>query len=408
MIVGSQKHMRIAYLVGEYPTVSHSFILREVAALRNHGLDVMTCSVRTTSADQHRGPEEREEAARTFNLLGAAKNPGTMIGAQIAALKKPGLYFRTLARSWKMRGPGWRSALYQLIYFTEAVVLAEHLKAQRVTHLHSHFAHASCTVALLAARLAEIPFSFTLHGPVDFVNPILWRLDTKIADADFVACISHYCRSQAMLVSPSKHWNKLHIIHCGVEPSRYDQETNNGKEILFIGRLAAEKGAPVLIDALPRIRATHPDLQLTLIGDGPEREQLETQVRDLALTDVVTFTGYKNQDEVAEALGGTALFVLPSFAEGVPVVLMEAMAARTPVVTTRIAGIPELVEDGVSGRIVPPGDGEALADAIIEILNSPETARSMGAKGREKVEAEFDVVKEARKLASLFEGSANS
>lgn len=402
MVVMTHKSMRIAYLVAQYPTVSHTFVLREVAALRALGLDIVTCSIRRTPPEQHRGPEEKAEARATFNVLAAAKKPRRMLAAQIAALKKPGLYFRTLAHSWKMRGPGWRAALYQLIYFTEAVVLADHLKAQGVTHVHNHFAQGSCTVALLTARLAEIPFSFTLHGPVDFDDQQLWRLDAKIADANFVSCISHYCRSQGMLVSPAEHWSKMHIVHCGVDLSRYTAKTKPGKEILFVGRLAAEKGVPILIDVLPQIRAKHPDLHVTLIGDGPDRVELENNTRKAGLTDAITFAGYKSQDEVAEALAETNLFVLPSFAEGVPVVLMEAMATQKTVVTTRIAGIPELVEDGVSGRVVSPGDGNALAQAIIEILDQPDSAHKMGAEGRKKVEAEFDIAKEARKLADLF------
>lgn len=395
---------RIAYLAGRYPTVSHTFILREVAALRALGLDIMTCSVRCPGPDQIRGPAERAEAQATFNLLDAARKPRRLIGAQIAALRNPGLYLRTLRKAWSMRGPGLRAAVYQLFYFLEATVLARHLKARGVSHLHNHFAQASGNVALLAARLAGIPFSFTLHGPADFTDPQLWRLDAKIADAVFVACISHYCRSQAMLVSPPEDWDKLHIVHCGVEPARYDAPPAEGQGLLFVGRLAAAKGVPVLIEAMARIRAAHPQAHLVLIGDGPDRAMLEGQVRRLGLSDAVRFTGYQNQDEVADALARSAVFVLPSFAEGVPVVLMEAMAARRPVVATRIAGIPELVQDGVSGRIVPPGDTAALASAVCEVLADPGHAADMGQAGRQKVEADFNVAREAEKLAALFQG----
>ena len=363
---------------------------------------MLTCSVRRPGPSQLRGPAERAEAEATFNLLDHARRPLTLIGAQIAALKNPGLYARTLRKAWSMRGPGMRAALYQLFYFLEATVLARHLTAQGVTHLHNHFAQASGTVALLAARLAGIPFSFTLHGPADFTDPKLWRLDAKIADAVFVSCISHYCRSQGMLVSPVADWPKLHIVHCGVEPARYDAPPASGQGLLFVGRMAAAKGVPVLIHAMARIRAAHPDAHLTLIGDGPDRAKLEAQVADLGLARAITFTGYQTQDEVAAALSRAAVFVLPSFAEGVPVVLMEAMAARRPVVATRIAGIPELVDDGVSGRIVAPGDGDAFAAAVNDILADPVRAAAMGDAGRAKVQAEFDISKEAAKLAVLF------
>ncbi|GHG11560.1 glycosyltransferase family 4 protein [Paracoccus aerius] len=398
---------RIAYLAGEYPAVSHTFILREVAALRAQGLDVFTCSVRCTGPAHHRGPAERAEAHATFNVLEAAKNPRRLIGAQCAALKKPGLYWKSLRKAWAMRGPGLRATIYQLFYFLEATVLAQHLKAQGATHLHNHFAQASSNVALLAARLAGIPFSFTLHGPADFTDPRLWRLDAKIADAVFVSCISHFCRSQAMLASPAEHWSRLHIVHCGVEPARYDAPPATGKGLLFVGRLAAAKGVPVLIEAMPQILAAHPDAHLTLIGDGPDRERLQDQVQRLGLSGAVRFAGYQSQDEVALALARSAAFVLPSFAEGVPVVLMEAMAARRPVVATRVAGIPELVEDGISGRVVAPGDGAALAAAVCDILSAPDKAVRMGEAGRRTVEAEFNIACEAKKLAALFQGEGN-
>ncbi|WP_265501149.1 glycosyltransferase family 4 protein [Paracoccus beibuensis] len=394
--------LRIAYLVGEYPAVSHTFILREVAALRAQGLDILTCSIRRTGSEHHRGPAERAEAAATFNVLDVAKRPGQMIAAQVRALRRPGLYLSTLRQAWRMRGPGWRAALYQLFYFLEAAVLARYLQDRQVTHLHNHFAQASCTVALLAARLAHIPFSFTLHGPADFTDPKLWRLDEKIRAARFVACISHYCRSQAMLASPHAQWSKLHILHCGVEPDRYDAAPARGQGLLFVGRLAAAKGVPLLIDAMAAIRNRCPGAHLTLIGDGPDRTRLEEQVRARNLQDAVSFLGYRSQDEVTEALSLAALFVLPSFAEGVPVVLMEAMASGRAVVATRITGIPELVEDGVSGRIVPPGDGAALADAVCAILADPDQAARMGAAGRRKVRAEFDIATEAARLAALF------
>lgn len=394
--------LRIAYLTGEYPAVSHTFILREVMALRAQGLDVLTCSVRRTGPEHHRGPAERAEAAATFNLLDEAKRPTAMIAAQLRALSRPARYFKTLLQAWQMRGPGWRVSLYQLFYFLEAVVLARHLQDRQVDHLHSHFAQAGCTVALLAARLAGIPFSFTLHGPADFTDPKLWRLDEKIAAARFVACISNFCRSQAMLASPHAQWKKLHIVHCGVDPDYYEARPAADEELLFVGRLAAAKGVPLLIDAMAGLRARFPQVRLSLIGDGPDRARLQEQVRVEGLEDAVHFLGYRSQEEVAAALSETTLFVLPSFAEGVPVVLMEAMASGRAVVATRIAGIPELVEDGVSGRIVQPGDEAALAEAICEILADSARAAEMGAAGRRKVQSEFDITAEAGKLADLF------
>lgn len=398
----------VAYLTGEYPRATDTFIQREVAALRGHGLQIETCSIRRTGKEHHVGDEQRTEAARTFHVLEATANPLTSLKAHLGALRQPGRYLRGLRLAWRTAPAGFRGHIYNLIYFAEAVVLAHHMRARGVVHLHNHIAKASCTVAMLASEISGIPYSYTMHGPDDFFEPYLWRLDEKIARASFVACISHFCRSQGMLFSAQVHWPRLHIVHCGVDPSLYDQPRGaTGKRLLFVGRLAAVKGVPVLFVALQKLVADHPDLRLTLIGDGPERATLEADVKATGLSDVVRFAGYKGQTEVAQALRETDLLVLPSFAEGLPVVLMEALAARVPVAATRIAGVSELVEDGVSGRLVAPGDALALESALRELLEAtPAQRAAMGEAGRAKVVAEFDSVTEAGKLARLITASA--
>ncbi|WP_270732619.1 glycosyltransferase family 4 protein [Shimia sp. Alg240-R146] len=395
----------IAYLTGEYPRATDTFIQREVAALRDQGIDVHTCSIRRTGTEHLVGEEQRSEAANTFYVLAAAKSPITLIAAQFAALThRPGGYFRALFLALKTAPPGLRGVLFQLFYFAEAAVLAQHLRKKGVRHLHNHIAKSSCTVAMLMSEMSGIPYSFTLHGPDIFFAPDHWRLDEKIARSKFVACISHFCRSQAMALSDPKHWHKLHIIHCGVDPSLYaDTPLPSGHRLLFVGRLAPVKGLPILLRALAPLIKDFADLKLTVIGDGPGRKALEHQAQTTGIADHVDFVGYKNQTEVAEALAQTDLFVLPSFAEGVPVVLMEAMAAARPVVTTQIAGVPELVDHGTSGLLVPPGDTHALTRAIASILADPKRAAEMGAHGRERVEVAFTVATEATRLAQLFE-----
>ena len=394
----------IAYLTGEYPRATDTFIQREVAALRALGIAVETCSIRRTDARHHVGEEQRREAANTFHILDAAKNPARLLKAHIGLLKQsPMRYFKALGKAWRTRAPGSKAALYQLIYFAEAGMLAHHMQALGITHLHNHIATASCTVAMLASALSSIPFSFTLHGPDIFFEPHRWRLDEKIASVRFVACISHFCRAQAMNFSQPEHWRKLHIVHCGIEPERYAPAPRaRGKNLLFVGRLAGVKGVPVLLDALASLSAAHPDLSVTFIGDGPERAALEARAKQLGLSQITHFVGYKSQSEVAKALSETDLFVLPSFAEGVPVVLMEAMAASVPVITTHVAGIPELIEDGTHGILTHPGDATSLAEAIEELLSDPERAAQMGVQGRAKVSEAFNIQTEAAWLATLL------
>jgi glycosyltransferase involved in cell wall biosynthesis len=199
----------------------------------------------------------------------------------------------------------------------------------------------------------------------------------------------------------------MHIVHCGVNPAQFNavQHAGQGKRLLFVGRLANVKGVPVLLKALSAISKDRPELTLSIAGDGPDRAGLEAQAKQLGIAQNVKFLGYQSQSQVRELLQQTDVFVLPSFAEGVPVVLMEAMAAGVPVVTTRIAGVPELVDDGVSGILTPPGDEVALGSAIATLLDDPTRRATMGEAGREKVAAEFDINKEAAWLCEVMSGA---
>ena len=393
----------IAYITGEYPRATDTFIQREVFALRGQGMQVLTCSIRKTGAEHLVGDEQRTEAKSTFYVLQAAKSPLRLITCHLRALAKtPRKYFNTLALALRTGSPGFKRHVYQLFYFAEAVILADHLQRNGVAHLHNHIAKASCSVAMLASNISGITFSFTLHGPDIFFAPERWRLDEKIKRAQFVACISHFCRNKAKEFSKPDCWDKLHIVHCGVEPARYADQANADNatpKLTFVGRLATVKGIPVLFDALTKVTS---ECNVTLIGDGPERAELEAKAQALGLQDMVTFAGYKSQSEVAETLQKTDLFILPSFAEGVPVVLMEAMAARVPVIATQIAGIPELVENDISGLLVPAGDADALANAISELIGDKKRRAEMGQAGREKVITEFNIEHESVWLAMLF------
>lgn len=395
---------RVAYLTGEYPRASMTFVLREVAALRRRGVEVIPCAIRRTGPADLIGPEEEAAARETFYVLDRARHPLRLLADHAAMLgTAPGRYVRALGLAARTARPGLRGGLWQAFYFLEAAVLARHLRARGVAHLHNHFATSSATVAMLAAQMGGIPYSFTLHGPADLYEPRLWRLDEKIARARVVACISRFARSQAMLWSDRRHWPKLRVVHCGVQPGRYGAGPSRGREpgfsLLFVGRHAGVKGLFVLLEALDRV--ARPDLRLTLIGDGPDRTDLEAEARRRGLD--ARFLGYRSQDEVADALRAADALVLPSFAEGVPVVLMEAAASGLPVIATRVGGVEELVSDGETGLVVPPGDVDALARAIDRLADMPPEARAkMGRRGRAVVEAEFDIDAQAAHLADLL------
>jgi glycosyltransferase involved in cell wall biosynthesis len=276
-------------------------------------------------------------------------------------------------------------------------------------------------VAAIAAAMGGFTFSFTMHGPAEFFEPKYWFVGEKIRRALFVNCISWFCRSQAMVFAPPSCWPRMHVIHCGVESAEFSTPPNAGSEVLrrlgsdapdpglrstsdpacrllFVGRLAAVKGLPILIDAMRSIALRVPNVELVVAGDGPDRGSLERLAAGLP----VRFLGYQSQAQVRELLQETGAFVLPSFAEGVPVVLMEAMAAGVPVVATRIAGIPELVEHGVTGLLVPPGDAASLIDSVVKILgDEPLRARLIPA-ARAKVADDFNIHAESARLVTVM------
>ena len=396
--------MRIACMTGEYPRISDTFIQREIAALRQLGVHIETISIRRTANSQHVGPEQRSEFQRTYSILPVS--PVRIATAHLNfLLKSPGKWFSTLLLAWKTKGLGFKALLRQFAYFIEAALVAKFIQKRKLTHIHNHFANSSATVAMLASAMGGFSFSLTMHGAPIFFEPQRWKIDVKCQRALFVLCISHFCRSQAMIWAPQKVWQRLHIIHCGVDPAIYQkrEHSETGKRLLFVGRLASVKGLPVLIDVMNSLVIKYPYLVLTIVGDGPDRKLLEEQTNRLGLKNNIHFTGPVSQAEVANNLANTDVFVLPSFAEGVPVVLMEAMASGVPVVATQIAGISELVEEGISGYLVPPGDQQLLADRISNLLSNSELRKQMGQSGREKVKEEFNTLIEASRILTILQ-----
>ncbi len=395
---------RIAYLTGIYPLGSLTFIQREVEALRAIGADVHTVSCRSVSPDSFTGAPEQKAARETYYLLREAGNPVEFITAQWAALRTPGRYLRAFRRALKMRNPGVKSLFLHLAYLLEATMMAQFVRRAGIGHIHCHFAKNGPLVAMLTRDLTDVPYSFTVHGPSDLYDPEGVRLGAKAAEASFVATISHYARSQLMLFSCPEHWDRFRIVHCGVNPALYaGPSTRRDDEeirLIFVGRLAPVKGLRVLLSALKPLITGHPNLRLTVVGDGSDRTLLEADAAQFG--DRITFTGYLSQQEVAQRLRQSDICVLPSFAEGVPVVLMEAMACGLPVVATQVAGVGELVTHGKNGYLARPGDPEDLRTYIEALVTSADLRERMGAAGREVVHTDFVVADESVRLARLI------
>jgi glycosyltransferase involved in cell wall biosynthesis len=404
--------VRIAYFCSAYPAISHTFILREVEALRRLGIQIATFSIRRTAADQLLAENDRAAAATTTTILPFRRR---QLGAHLRLLlRSPGTYLSTLKGALCLAPPGVRGGLWQLFYFAEAVVLWNECRKQGIRHIHVHLANAAADIALLAARIGSAlepakpwSWSFTMHGPTEFHDLRHFRLAEKVESAGFVVCISDFARSQLMSVTDPGRWDRLHVVHVGIPVDQFTraaERNGHGRTpvVLYIGRLVPEKGQTILLEAVARLTGRGIDVQLQLAGDGELRAELERTAARLEIADRVSFLGAVGQEELRELYEEAAVFCLPSFAEGVPVVLMEAMAMGLPVVTTRIAGIPELVEHERSGILVAPGRTDELTDSLAGLLEEPELRLNLGANGRRAVAAGFDSEDSASRLRALF------
>jgi glycosyltransferase involved in cell wall biosynthesis len=396
--------IRLAYLCGEYPRATDTFIQREVAGLRRAGLHVETISIRHPAVSEQGTREQDAERQRTHYLIPCS--PWRLIGDHLKLLMAaPRRYFQSAWLALTVRSPGLRSLIYQIFYFAEAGLVASRMKRRGLNHLHNHAPDASGYVAMLAGALGDLTYSMTLHGFGIFAEPGRWRLKDKIERALFTICVSQHARSQAMLWSDTHCWDRLHVVHCGIVPEEgtLRRHAGQGCNILFIGRFDHVKGLPVLLEAFAVLAAEDKAAHLHLVGDGPQRQALEAMVREKELDRRVTFYGYRSQAELREHFAAADVFVMTSFAEGIPVVLMEAMSFGVPVVAPRITGIPELVVEGVSGTLTTPGHVAELVEAIRELLNDPEQRNRFAAQGRRMVENEFHIETEVARLAALFQ-----
>ena len=396
--------MQIAYVLNTYPQPSHSFIRRELRALERQGLHVTRLAMRRAEVPLV-DAADREEAAATRYVLDAG-GLGLAWSVLLRAARNPAAFLRALRLAWATGAVSEAGRLRHLVYLAEAAHVARICAAAKVQHIHAHFGTNAASVAMLTHEMGGPAYSFTVHGPEEFDAPRALSLGTKIARARFVAGVSSFGRSQLCRWVPHDLWDRIKVVHCGVEAARFagpQPPPERGLELVAIGRFVEQKGQMVLIPALERLRAAHPEVHLRLIGDGPLRGALQEAVRAARLEMNVTFTGWLDEAAIRTALDGAHALVMPSFAEGLPMVVMEAMAAARPVIATHIAGTPELVQDGVTGWLVPAGDADALADALAELARMPAGARAeMGRAGRARVLARHDVDAEAAKLAALF------
>jgi len=386
---------KIAYVVSEYPAPSHTFIRREISALRRRGLDILPVSVRPGSGDK----EER--------VLTILEEPWYRLSvyAARAIASAPLRSWRTWRLAQRHRTPGLRGWVWAQFHFVEAMILTALLEPARVSRIHSHFANSGATVGMLTARRLEVPWSLTLHGISETDPPAGALLSAKIAEAQFVACASWFMRAQGMRTVPATTWSKFHVVRCGVELDRVAEPavaSSDRLRLVTVGRISSEKGHPGLISAFQEILSSGLDATLDIVGDGPLRPQLEQQIASLHLSDRIALLGALSEEQTLSEIARADAFVLPSLMEGLPVVLMEAMILRKPVIAAAVAGIPELVQHEVTGLLFRPGDWHDLAKCMLRLAADPALRGCVGHRARLFVEQEYNIDVAVEPLIALF------
>ncbi len=394
----------MGYLVSRYPAVSHTFILREIQQLRALGHRIHTASINPPDrAVAAMDAAERSEADATY-CIKADGAWGALKALAQALWQSP---LRVVRLLWTVRQLGLGSK--GLAYAAEALMVARWMRAHQVARLHVHFGNAGATVGVLVKSLTDCHLSYTIHGPDEFDDVSGQKLALKMQHADAVVCISQFARGQLMRISRPTDWPKFKLCRLGVDPLLFNfaprpQRTcrEGTVRLLCVGRLTPAKGQVVLVQACAVLRELNLDFHLTLVGEGPDRGRIESEIARHRLGGQVRLTGAVGQAEVRQALGSADIFVLPSFAEGIPVVLMEAMASGVPCVSTPVNGIPELIAHRRTGLLATAGDVHSLVTELETLIREPALRAHLAQAARTKIEGDFDLQQNVRALGRIF------
>ena len=397
--------MKIAYFINQYPKVSHTFIRREILALERQGFDVQRIALRGWSETTPDIEDQREQTRTRYVLRQGVW--GLALPTLRTLAVSPLKWFRTLSLAIRISRRSDRRFIHHFVRVAEACRLVPWLRESGATHVHAHFGTNSAEVVMYARCLGGPPYSFTAHGPEEFESPM--GIAEKVRTAAFVAAISSYGRSQLYLRCKPEDWPKIHVVRCGIEPAFHRATASlasHPRRLVCVGRLCEAKGQILLIEAAAGLRTKGINIELVLAGDGPIRAEIESAIERHGLGDSVRITGWISSDRVREEILAARALVLPSFAEGLPVVIMEALALRRPVLSTFVAGIPELVLGGENGWLFPAGSLDELAVAMEDCLSrSEEDVQRRGAAGHDRVIERHSIDVEAAKLADLFRSS---
>jgi colanic acid/amylovoran biosynthesis glycosyltransferase len=404
-------YLKVAYIMSRFPKLTETFILYEMLAMQKQGIEVEIYPLLRERAEvMHAEAKQFVEAAYYQPFISLP-----IIRANLDfLLRKPRLYLRTL---WDLLRANWGSFKFftgAIGIFPKVVLFAHQMKAAGINHVHAHFASHPAAAGFIIHRLVGIPYSFTAHG--SDLHRDRHMLCEKVAEAEVVVAISEYNRGLILSACQGNYRDKVTIIHCGVDTDVFQsrsQETPHEKGenpfmILCIGTLHEVKGQAYLIEACHKLLERRVDFVCHFVGDGPDRRSLMALAEQAGIAEKIRFHGRLTREEIARLLQDADVLAAPSVPtrdgrrEGIPVVLMEAMGSSVPVIASNISGIPELVEDKVTGLLVPPRDATSLTNALECYFADPDLRRRLGQAGREKVVRDFDLNKNAENLAKQF------
>jgi colanic acid/amylovoran biosynthesis glycosyltransferase len=408
------KSLRVAYLLSQYPAISHTFFLKEVLGLRARGLHIETASINRPDRPIEQLPPLEAAESRTTHYIKDGRTFASVLLVLTIALTHPSVLARGLSYVARMQKLTLRQRAFWLFYLAEALLVGRWMKRRGLQHLHVHFGGPVASVGMLTSVVWRIPYSLTIHGPEELLDIEAYRLPEKIAQASFVLCISDFCRSQLCQFSPPATWSRFKVIRLGVDPSILRPALRSSDplrsdprgrrlELVCTGRLVAAKGHLILLQAIAILHKRGIPLHATLIGAGPEAPTLQAFLATHSLEPVVTFTSALSHSETLDVLRKADVFALASFAEGIPVALMEAMSLGIPCISTAIAGIPELIRTGQDGLLVAPGNVSALTEAIASLAADPALRKRLGASGRQRILTDYNLPLNHEHLAMSLE-----
>lgn len=398
---------RIAYFVNQYPAVSHSFIRREIHGLEERGYEVLRVALYGWNTELVDEVDEVERKATRYVLQGGLLK---LVGSALKlALHRPRKFvsgFRLAVQMSRKRG---KPLAYHLAYLAEACRMAPWLEEHQAEHVHAHFGTNSAEVVMLAHSLGGPPYSFTVHGPDEFDMPDALGIGEKVGRSAFTVAITSYARAQLYRWVDYSSWDKVKVVHCGLEDEFFGTKQvpiPSEQRFVCIGRLSEQKGQMLLVRAVRELVDEGRDLHVVIVGGGPMYSQIESLIDALGVTKHITLTGAVPSEELKRHILESRALVLPSFAEGLPMVIMEAMGLRRPVLSTYVAGIPELVQPGLNGWLVPAGSVDALVQGLREAIETPrEILCSMGEAAYERVRIRHSLNTQAEILDALIEDS---